>query len=197
MKVLIDNGHGEETPGKRSPDGMFREYAYNRLIARRLVTDLKDRGVDAELLVPEENDISLKERVQRVNDCCREHGKSNVILVSIHVNAAGGDNRWHNARGWSAYTSKGITRSDMLAYCLYEAAEKNLAGQQIRLFNGKKEPDFEEDFYILRNTLCPAVLTENFFQDNKADIAFLQSEIGKQKIVDTHVEGILEYLEYL
>jgi len=102
MKVLIDNGHGEETPGKRSPDGMFREYAYNRLIARRLVTDLKDRGVDAELLVPEENDISLKERVQRVNDCCREHGKSNVILVSIHVNAAGGDNRWHNARGWSA-----------------------------------------------------------------------------------------------
>ena len=28
MKILIDNGHGVETPGKRSPDGRFREYAY-------------------------------------------------------------------------------------------------------------------------------------------------------------------------
>ena len=28
MKILIDNGHGENTPGKRSPDGSLREYAY-------------------------------------------------------------------------------------------------------------------------------------------------------------------------
>lgn len=26
MKILIDNGHGENTPGKRSPDGKLREY---------------------------------------------------------------------------------------------------------------------------------------------------------------------------
>lgn len=26
MKILIDNGHGENTPGKRSPDGSLREY---------------------------------------------------------------------------------------------------------------------------------------------------------------------------
>ena len=26
MKVLIDNGHGENTPGKRSPDGRLREW---------------------------------------------------------------------------------------------------------------------------------------------------------------------------
>ena len=25
MKVLIDNGHGENTPGKRSPDGPIQE----------------------------------------------------------------------------------------------------------------------------------------------------------------------------
>lgn len=25
MKILIDNGHGENTPGKRSPDGSLRE----------------------------------------------------------------------------------------------------------------------------------------------------------------------------
>ena len=32
MKILIDNGHGENTPGKRSPDGTFREYAYTCLL---------------------------------------------------------------------------------------------------------------------------------------------------------------------
>lgn len=33
MKILLDNGHGQNTPGKRSPDGHFREYAYNRFLA--------------------------------------------------------------------------------------------------------------------------------------------------------------------
>lgn len=33
MKILLDNGHGFETSGKRSPDGHFREYAYNRYLA--------------------------------------------------------------------------------------------------------------------------------------------------------------------
>ena len=67
MKVLIDNGHGIETPGKRSPDGRFREYKYNREIARAVVEHLQLRGYDAELLVPEEEDIPLKERVRRAN----------------------------------------------------------------------------------------------------------------------------------
>ena len=87
MKILIDNGHGLMTAGKRSPDGQFREAFYNREIARRVVADLRDRGLDAELLVPEGDDISLAERVRRVNAACFLLGKQNVILVSIHVNA--------------------------------------------------------------------------------------------------------------
>ena len=55
------------TPGKRSPDGRFREYKYNREIARAVVEHLQLRGYDAELLVPEEEDIPLKERVRRAN----------------------------------------------------------------------------------------------------------------------------------
>ena len=51
MKILIDNGHGENTPGKRSPDGRFREYKYNREIARAVVEHLQLRGYDAQLLV--------------------------------------------------------------------------------------------------------------------------------------------------
>ena len=56
MKILLDNGHGEETAGKRSPDGSFREYAWAREIARRIETELKNRGYDVQRIVPEEQD---------------------------------------------------------------------------------------------------------------------------------------------
>ena len=210
MKILIDNGHGHNTPGKRSPDGKFREYAYNREIAKRIVADLIDRDYDAELLVPEDNDISLEERVRRVNKICLASGQScptrsgispattghtNVILVSVHVNAAGNGSKWTNATGWSVYTCKGQTSSDKLAECLCEAAIKNFPGKRIRTDYSDGDSDWEENFYILRHTLCPAVLTENFFMDSKSDLEYLQSQAGKQTIIDTHVEGIIEYLE--
>ena len=195
MKILIDNGHGHNTPGKRSPDGKFREYAYNREIAKRIVADLIDRGHDAELLVPEDNDISLEERVRRANKICLASDPSCVILVSVHVNAAGNGSKWTNATGWSVYTCKGQTASDKLAECLCEAAIKNFPGKRIRTDYSDGDSDWEENFYILRKSHCAAVLTENFFMDNKSDLEYLQSQAGKQTIIDTHVEGIIEYLE--
>jgi len=194
MKILIDNGHGLMTAGKRSPDGLFREAFYNREIARKVVADLLDRNLDAELLVPEEDDISLAERVRRVNACCLRLGKRNVILVSIHVNAAGNGSKWLNATGWSVYTCVGQTESDRLAECLCEAAIKNFPGRRIRTDMSDGDMDWEKGFYILRHTWCPAVLTENFFMDNKSDLEYIQSRAGKQAVVDTHVEGIVEYL---
>lgn len=65
MKVLIDNGHGETTPGKRSPDGRLREWAYAREIADMVVTGLRKRGIDAERIVREDTDVSLSERCKR------------------------------------------------------------------------------------------------------------------------------------
>jgi|GEM_PF-5391299 len=61
MKILIDNGHGAETRGKRSPDGRLLEYRENRIIARGIVAALTARGLDVSLLVPEGTDISLPE----------------------------------------------------------------------------------------------------------------------------------------
>lgn len=194
MKILIDNGHGIQTKGKRSPDGKFLEAIYNREIARRIIADLIDRGYDAELLVPEEEDISLKERVRRANEHCQALGKSNVILVSIHVNAAGNGSKWMNATGWSVYTCKGRTESDRLAECLCESAVKNLPGHRIRTDMSDGDMDWEENFYLLRKSLCVAVLTENFFQDCLSEVQFLQSESGKQAIIDTHTEALIHYI---
>lgn len=76
MKILIDNGHGRETPGKRSPDGKLRVYAYNRLISCRIVQHLQALGFDAQLLVPEQEDIPLPERCRRVNVHCRHRANT-------------------------------------------------------------------------------------------------------------------------
>lgn len=194
MKILIDNGHGSNTPGKRSPDGSILEYKYTREIAQRVVDELKARGYDAERIVTEDYDVSLGERCRRVNAKCKAHGSHNVLLVSIHNNAAGAGG-WMNARGWSAYTTKGRTLSDALADCLYKAAESYLIGQKIRKDTQDGDPDWEENFYILRNTICAAVLTENFFMDSREDVAYLLSEAGKSAIVKTHVEGIIAYIK--
>ena len=194
MKILIDNGHGRETPGKRSPDGRLLEYAYTRGIARRIVSALTAQAYDAELLVPEQEDISLQERCRRVNDWCRRLGKDNVILVSIHINAAGLGDRWMNARGWCAYTTRGNTRADRLATCLYAAAARHLPGMRLRTDYTDGDPDLEKNFYLLLHTAAPAVLSESLFMDNQADCDFLMTPEGQQSLVDLHVTDITAYL---
>ena len=190
MKVLIDNGHGSNTPGKCSPDGRLREYAYTREIAERLVMELRKNGIDAERIVKEEIDVPLAERCRRAN----EYKASEAILVSIHCNAAGNGSDWMSARGWEAWTSVGKTKADKLATCLYEDAEHCLPGMNMRKDMADGDPDKESQFYILRHTNCPAVLTENLFQDNREDVEFLLSERGKMAIVSLHVWGIMKYL---
>ena len=199
MKILIDNGHGIQTKGKRSPDGKLLEYAYTRELARQIVKILQSRDYDAELLVPEDDDIPLSERVRRVNEICLTYepscpaptGHPNVILISLHLNAAGDGTKWMNATGWSCYTCKGQTESDRLADCLYKAAEQFLENQVIRTDYARDgDPDWEENFYILRHSLCPAVLVEQFFMDNKKDLAYLISDEGKRNLIDVIVSGL-------
>lgn len=191
MKVLIDNGHGSNTKGKRSPDGRLMEYAYTREIAELVVSELLKKGIDVERIVREEVDVPLQERCRRVN----QYKASEAILVSIHCNAAGSGADWMSARGWEAWTSVGQTKADNLATCLYKAADE--AGLKTRKDMTDGDPDKEEGFYILKHTVCPAVLTENLFQDNKEDVAFLLSEDGKQAIVNLHVNGIINFIKTL
>ena len=193
-KILLDAGHGINTKGKSSPDCALMEWRYNREIARAIVQGLVSRGYDAELIITETEDVSLQERVNRVNRIATTYGISDTVLISIHVNAAGNGMKWMNARGWCAYTFPGHTESDDIACFLYVAAENHLPGHKLRMDYSDGDPDFEQPFYILKHTLCPAVLTENLFMDNQEDCAFLLSATGRQAIIDLHIDGIIAYL---
>ena len=191
MKVLIDNGHGENTPGTRSPDGRLREWAYTREIADLVVAGLRKKGIDAERIVKEDSDVPLSERCRRANNIYRDTGKK-AILVSIHCNAAGNGISWKNAQGWSAFVSNNASlNSKRLAESLAQVAECIPVPVRKPM---PQQPYWEQNLAICRDTNCPAVLTENFFQDSKEDVEYLLSPEGKDTVARIHIEGILKYL---
>lgn len=195
MKILIDPGHGIDTPGKRSPDGLLLEYLWNRQVADLILEGLLSAGIDASLVVTETNDVSLRNRVNRVNTICNRLGASNVLLVSIHANAAGNGSAWMNAKGWSCYTSKGKTKSDQVAECLYDAFEEEFQDRKIRKDMSDGDRDWEENFYVLQKSKCPAVLLENFFYDNREECAWMLQEESKKRIASAAVKGIIKYIK--
>lgn len=194
MRILIDPGHGIDTPGKRSPGGLFREYLWNRQVADLVMDDLAERGIDATLVVTETNDIPLKTRVARVNRICDKEGTDNVLLVSIHSNAMGNGDKWMSAHGWSCYTTPGETPSDELAECMYDSFTMDFPDRVIRRDMSDGDRDWEANFYLLAKSRCRAVLLENFFYDNLEECQFLLQDRTRLRIAHAIVNGLLIYL---
>ena len=192
--VLMDNGHGENTPGKRSPDGKFLEYLYTREVTQEVQRELVKMGIECELLVREFLDVPLSERVRRVNEYCKKYGAKNVVLLSVHVNAADDGSRWMNGTGIEVWTSNGKTKSDELAQMFIESAKNNHKGMKIRTDYSDGDADKEAQFAVLAKTKCAAILTENGFMDNKVDVAYLLSPEGKRAVVMSHVEAVVKYV---
>lgn len=189
-KIILDFGHGIDTLGKRSPDNRLEEWRFNRELGMIIYKMLREDGYNPVILVTEEEDISLKERCRRAN----ELGKD-CILISVHGNAAG-NNGWNKARGWQCHTTIGETQADVLAKYLYSAAHDILDPVKIKVreYNGVNEQDWENDFYILKHTICPSVLVENLFYDNKDDMEIMLSDEGKSILAQVTVEGIKRYI---
>lgn len=188
--IILDNGHGIRTNGKRSPvqpdNSQLFEFEFNRDIVRRIREMLEGLGLPTYILVPEVEDVSLVERCERANNLFRELPEK-AFLISIHANAGGGS-------GWEAFTSPGETESDNLADLLYAEAQNEL-GDTFPMRKDLADGDFDKEahFYILKHTTGTAVLTENLFMDTSKDLNFIMSEHGRQRIAKLHVAAILKY----
>jgi N-acetylmuramoyl-L-alanine amidase len=181
-KVIIDNGHGVDTPGKRSPiwkDGsQLFEWEWTREIAKLIKERLDAHGIETILLVTEDKDISLSERANRCNKI-----EGEKILVSIHGNASIDG----KAKGWELFSTTSKNNSDKLAKCFIDNFNYCFGEKRNR---GHKETNYT----LLYKVNCPCVLTENFFYDNEEDCKFMLSDAGKDAIVEMHVRSIIEYL---
>lgn len=193
LVVILDNGHGIDTNGKCAPDKSLYEWQWCRDVVKHIYEKLKALNIESYILVPEKNDIALSERVRRANEItkgAKQKGKD-ALLISVHINAAGDGTNWTNASGWTAWVSKNASsKSKKFAQIICDIADQyGLKGNRYV----PVEKYCTADFYITKNTTCPAVLTENMFQDNEKDVKFLLSNEGKQKIVDLHINAIKKY----
>lgn len=192
MVIEIDNGHGSNTGGKCSPDGQHREYKWTREFAERLCIALIERGHDARRLVTENWDVSIRERVRRVNALCAKEGSRNVLLLSMHNDAKGSDCKWHEARGFSARVSlNASSKSKQLATLIAQSMEAEGVAVRKPL---PKQWYWPQNLGICRDTNCPAVLCENLFQDNREDVKLLNDEEFLQRLCNAYVVAIEKYI---
>ena len=185
--VVLDPAHGEETPGKRSPDGRFREYLWSRMIIEKLAEKLDDAGFCVRETNTSKKEIGLS---NRAGVCNMINGKK--ILISIHSNAAGNGAEWMSATGFSVYTTKGKTKSDKVAEELMNGFIKDFPELKARMDISDGDKDTEENFTVIKKANCPAVLIEWMFQDNKNDVEILLSEEYTKRLVDSIYNSIIE-----
>lgn len=191
----LDNGHGSRTPGKRSPqlpDGrVFYEFEFNRDIVRRIKEQLDLIGISYFIVVSEvefgDTKEELEERVRRANDHVTELPK---IFVSIHSNAAqtiigswchpdvSGVETWHY---YESYNSRKIA-------AIFQEEIVKATGWKDRWLKSRPR----NQFYVLRHTNMPAILTENGFYNNLEQCLQLMQPDVRQKIADAHVAAILK-----
>ncbi len=190
---LLDNGHGGIIDGvyTTAPKKMYTfedgmtvyEGDFNRCVVTKIARKLKANGINHTVLVPELEDISLGARVRRA-DAHYATDKS-CIFVSIHGNGGKGT-------GFEVFTSVGQTRSDAIAEVFFQKLAKQFPEKVGRRDTSDGDSDKEAQFYVLRKTDCPAILTENFFMDRYEDAKLMLSNEGQERIANAHVEAILE-----
>lgn len=187
--VILDNGHGQNTPGKRSPDGSLLEYEFNRDIVCRLLYMLDETGIDFWELVPELHDVTIHERCSRANKVHEKY--PDAYLLSIHANA--GEGTGPECFVWENSETKWINpESARLATIC--ANEYISSFPEWKLRKGANGELFKRANYkIQRETTMPSVLTESFFMDHPRDLAFIKSDEGRDRIARMHHDVIVKY----
>jgi N-acetylmuramoyl-L-alanine amidase len=189
MTILLDNGHGSlingtyTTPGKRvdwGDAGTIYEGEFNRAIVGGIIEQLTQLGIRYVNIAPEYWDVRLETRVRRAN----LYSAHDSVFISIHSNAGGGE-------GCEFFTSPGQTRSDSMATIFGQEFKREFPNRILRTDFSDGDLDKERRFYVLTRTKMPAILTENFFMDNREEFEnILNTREGRQRITDYHVRAI-------
>lgn len=193
--VILDAGHGKETPGKRSPvleDGsQLLEWEFNRDVCNRIYRLLLDEDIKCILANTDDVDYKLSARAELINQICEQEKYNEYfpIMISVHGNASGNGD-WMKAKGWEVYSTPRKNNSDKLANCFCEVFEEIFPNEKLR---GHKESEFT----VIEKTNCPCVLTENFFYDNKDNYELMMSDEGRENIALLHVEAIKKFKSIL
>jgi N-acetylmuramoyl-L-alanine amidase len=178
MLIVIDAGHGPNTPGKRTPDGSMKEYDFNSAVANYLRDELaKYENVRTHFTHSDREDVPLKRRTDEANRICAD------LFVSIHANAAGAN--WSSAEGIETFVYKTRPRE---AVALAEKVQAQLIASTGRKNRGVKTADF----HVLRETKMTAILVECGFMTHREEAALLKSDDYRRKVACAIARAIAE-----
>lgn len=185
MKIALDDGHGIDTAGKRTPPipdlngRVIRENEFNREVVRYLDEELKRFGFETLLVAPTDNDTPLKIRVDLANNWGAD------AYVSVHYNAYDGKFDGYDPSGHSVHIYPGSKEGRKLA----DSVLKHLIQGTPQKNRGIKE----NNFFVLRETKMPAILSENGFMDNSAEARLMLDVDFQKEVAREHAKGICEY----
>ena len=128
----------------------------------------------------------------RVNEANRIHAeKKNCIYVSVHANAFGNGKEFNKAKGICTFYYYKSSKGEVLA----ESLQRWLADLTPFRDRGIRANDTWANFYVLRKTHMPAVLSENGFMTNFDDAINLMDPNVRQDIANAHYNMMLEIEE--
>jgi N-acetylmuramoyl-L-alanine amidase len=182
MKLIsIDNGHGLNTAGKRTPimpDGkVIKEWEFNYPTAKKLGYLLKYNGFNIIYVSDTEEDTPLSVRTKKANDVKAD------LFVSIHFNAYQGI--WGSHGGIETYHYPNSTKGKQLANLIQDELIKE-TGLRNR---GVKSANFQ----VLRGTNMVSVLAECGFMDNLDEAKLMLDGDYQLKCARAIAKGICRY----
>ena len=180
VKIVLDAGHGPNTAGKRSPDGVLREFMFNSVVATLTDRILSQQGYTVSMTHDLNRDVPLYERVQKTSK------EKATIFVSIHANAFGND--WNEVAGIETYIFPTASKETLRLATLIQHTLISITNQKNR---GIKKADF----YVLRATPMPAVLIECGFMTNRKDMALLENHSYRLLCAQAIADGIRAWVE--
>ena len=178
-KIVIDAGHGGDDGGATG-NGII-EKDLTLLISNYMYNRLKELGIPVSITRTEDITLSPTERVDNI--LSKYGNNSNVIVVSNHINAGGGE---------GAEIIYALRNNSNLSNIISNNLENT--GQNVRKVYQRRLPsDTSKDYYFIhRNTgYTQPIIVEYGFLDNINDANKLKN--NWQNYTEAVVKGIAEY----
>ena len=179
-KVVLDSGHGGEDPGTIANG--ITEKDYTLKISEYIHKRLDEMGVPNKMTRTSDVTLTPSERPKKVQSF---YGNgSDVIVVSNHINAGGGD---------GAEIIYALRNNDTFARKI--ANEFENAGQNVRKYYQRRLPSnpAKDYYYIMRDTPNnETVIVEYGFADSTGD-DISQLKNNWEKLAEAVTKAIVEY----
>ncbi len=186
--VVLDAGHGEKDPGKVGVNESL-EKDINLNIAKRLKSLLEQNDVLVVMTREEDKDLASENASNRKNEDLRARVKllqetEPVLMVSIHQNSYPEPDVDGAQVFYYAASEEGKRLGNMVQECL----KRELQDGNHRVAKANKE------YYLLKKSVCPAVIVECGFLSNPQEAALLSTEDYQEKMAFAIHLGVLEYI---